>query len=228
LKMPQLHTATFLMMVLMAGCGMWHGEKHEGETSGLASDSAWSAVMIEAAFPLRLDEVDFEKAVFCHAEDNIEARIKQTVNDYYTRSCNADSLHTPADVYINTLRLRDSLQTVFVVLLRHYPTSNLDSRILFYNHRTGAFVGGAIDFKIYALYDLEKGRIKRSYLKELLEINSPELEQLDYNGDGIMDYRATRLYHNGTINAIRTCVLSVGDRSIDTLYYKETPFSLAP
>ena len=226
--MPQLLTASFLMMVLIWGGGMRHGEERGEINLGPASDSAWSASMIEAEFPLRLSEVDFEKAKIYHAEDHIEARVKQTVNDYYTRSCNADSLHTPADVYVNTLRLRDSLQTVFVVLLRHYPTSNLDSKILFYNHRTGAFVGGAIDFKIYALYDLEKGKIKPSYLKELLEIDGPELERLDYNADGIVDYRATRLYHNGTINAIRTCVLSVGDRRIDTLYFKEKPFSLTP
>jgi len=213
----------FLGIIWMAGCGI---RSSEAETAPYSSDDTWPVTLIDTQFPLRLGEVDLSKTPVYDVEDEVEARIRKTVNDYSTRACMADSVHTSADVYVNTIRLRDSLQTVFLVLLRHFPTSNVDSRILFYNNGTRSFVGDAIDFKIYALYDLEKGRLKPSYLKELLKIDHPEIAQVDHNEDGIMDYRVTRLYHNGTFNAIRTCVLSPKGSRVDALFFNEKPFSI--
>jgi len=219
--MSWLRIVIVLKVMLIAGCGGRPTEKAESR------DSTWSVSLVEAAFPLRLGDVDFSNAT--HDVDlEVELRIRQVVNEYYARPCSAGRQHMPRDVYVNTVRLSDSLRTIFVVLLRHYPTGNLDSRILFYNPGTKAFIGDPIDFKVYALYDFEKDKIKPSYLKEMLKIDNPELERLDYNGDGVMDYRLTRLYHNGTFNAMRTCVLSAGAHRIDTLFFREKAFSLYP
>ncbi len=125
------------------------------------------------------------------------------------------------DAYISAIRLYDSLQTIYIVLLKHYPTGAVNSKVLFYDNLKKEFSDNDFDFNLYALYDLDKGKLIPTNLKTELNITAPEIEITDYNKDGINDYKFTRLYHNGTTNAIETTVLKVSDGKVETLDFQQ-------
>jgi hypothetical protein len=108
-------------------------------------------------------------------------------------------------------------------LLKHYPTGELNSRVLFYDNQKKEFANNVFDFNLWALYDFDNGKLKPSDLKNHSKINSPEIEVVDLNKDEINDYKFVRLWHNGTFNAIHTTILTVKNSKIDTLYFEEKP-----
>jgi hypothetical protein len=176
---------------------------------------------IDATFPLRLDEIDLGEMNGVVLNDAINARITRVVENYYKNECLADSLHSYKDTYVNTIRFYQRSHTVFLVLVKHYPSEWLSSKALFYDNAKKEFLDGEFDFKIYAMYDFSNDKITPSRLKTQLKLSSPEIELIDYDKDGIDDFKLVRLYHNGTFNAIHTAILSVANHKIDTLLYKE-------
>jgi len=70
-------------------------------------------------------------------------------------------------------------------------------------------------------YDYENWNLKAGYLKKLFKIVTPEIEVVDFNKDGINDFKFVRLWHNGTFNAINTTILTVRKGKIDTLHFDE-------
>lgn len=179
---------------------------------------------IDADFPLYLNEIvleDNEETI--QLNDGINSKIQQTIHEYYFRECSGDSLQTHfslKDSYIQTIRLHDSLHTVFWVLLKH-PTGYVNSKVLFYDNLKKEFAPEAFDFNIFALYHFENGKFIPSNLKTAFKINTPEIELVDSNKDGINDFKFTRLYHNGTANSIQTTILTVKKAQIDTLDFDE-------
>jgi transcriptional regulator len=177
---------------------------------------------IDAKFPLELEKIDLSKKDnIVHLSDQIKSKIEQTVKNYYTNDCLPDSLHTYKDTYINTIRLQDSLQTIFLVLLKHYPFEELKSKALFYDNTKRKFLDSVCDFRIYALFDFENGQLEPTNLKIDFEIDTPEIQLIDFDKDGINDFKFTRLYHNGTFNSIHTAILTVKNSNFDTLDFKE-------
>ncbi len=179
---------------------------------------------INAKLPLRLDEINLEdKNNTIHLNDGIVSKIEELIKDYAKDFEFYDSSQTYRNTYINTIRLHDSLHTIFVVLLKHYPTGELNSRVLFYDNQKKEFANNVFDFNLWALYDFDNGKLKPSDLKNHSKINSPEIEVVDLNKDEINDYKFVRLWHNGTFNAIHTTILTVKNSKIDTLYFEEKP-----
>jgi hypothetical protein len=70
-----------------------------------------------------------------------------------------------------------------------------------------------------SLYYVENGEIKYSNLKDQLKYDFPEIELVDYDNDGTKDFKFTRLYHNGTANAVETTILTIANSQIDTLAF---------
>lgn len=179
---------------------------------------------INANFPLRLDEINLEdKNNTIHLNAGIVSKIEDVVKEYASDFEFYDSSQSYKDTYINTIRLQDSLQTIYLVLLKHYPTGELNSRVLFYDNQKKKFAERDFEFKLYALYDYDNGRLKAGYLKNYFKINSPEIVVVDFNKDKINDYKFVRLWHNGTFNAIHTTILTVRNSTIDTLKFDEKP-----
>src|SRR5687767_5118861 len=78
---------------------------------------------IDAKFPLQLSKIDLSnKDNIIHLNDEIKSKIEQVAKDYYKNACANDSSHTYKDTYVTTIRLQDSLQTIFLLLLKSYPT----------------------------------------------------------------------------------------------------------
>ena len=179
---------------------------------------------MNAKLPLRLDEINLEdKNNTIHLNDGIVSKIEELIKDYAKDFEFYDSSQTYRNTYINTIRLHDSLHTIFVVLLKHYPTGELNIRVLFYDNQKKEFANNVFDFNLWALYDFDNGKLKPSDLKNHSKINSPEIEVVDLNKDEINDYKFVRLWHNGTFNAIHTTILTVKNSKIDTLYFEEKP-----
>ena len=177
---------------------------------------------IDSKFPFRLNEINIQdQNNVIQLNDGIISKIEETIREYANNEC-ADSLQYK-DIYINTIRLRDHLQTIFVVLLKHYPTGYINSKVLFYDNGEKEFADKVFDFNLWALYHFEKGKFSPTNLKTDLKITSPEIELVDYNKDGINDFKFTRLFHNGTFNAIHTTILTIKNNKLDTLYFCESP-----
>jgi hypothetical protein len=215
--------AVILLLVALSGCFRKRTEHPDIPAS--ATDNKDTSLMITAIdmnFPLRISDLDLRnsKNVF-HPNDGVVSKINNTVRDFYNTSCVPDSQYSYKDTYINTIRLRDSLQTIYLVLLRYYPTEDFNCMALFYDNERKEFADEAFEFKLYALYSFDEGKLKSTTLKTGFNLTFPEVELVDYNKDGINDYRFTRLFHNGTFNAIHTTILTIKDPGIDTLYFHE-------
>lgn len=173
---------------------------------------------IEATFPLKITEINFDdKSKIIHLNDGIIATIDQTVKNYYNSECETDSLNSVREAYINTILLKDSLQTLFLILVKHYPTGAINSKVLFYDNIEKKFVRQVFDFNLHALYEYNNGNLVPTNLKTELDITSPEIDLIDFNHDGVNEYRFKRLVHNGTFNSIQTTILTVKNSSIDTI-----------
>ena len=155
--------------------------------------------------------------------DGIVSRIEEVVKDYANDFEFYDNSQTYKDTYINTIRLHDSLQTIFIVLLKHYPTGELNTRVLFYDNQKKVFADTEFDFNLWVLYDFNNGKLIPSKLKTDFKITSPEIEVVDLNKDGIKDFKFVRLWHNGTFNSIHTTILTIDNNKIDTLHFDEKP-----
>jgi hypothetical protein len=190
------------------------------ETENAAA--AVTITAIDAKFPLELSTIDFDdKENLVHLNDEITSGIIKTVKDYYTNDCLNDSLHTYTDTYINTIRLRDSLNTLFVILLKHYPQEEVASRVLFYDNVKKELISDPLNFKIYALFNVQNNRLKPTRLKTDFNIVEPEIQLVDFDKDGINDFKFTRLFHNGTFNTIHEAVLTIKNSRLDTLFFEE-------
>lgn len=179
---------------------------------------------IDTKFPLRLGEINLKDEYnTVQLNDGIVSQIEDVVKEYSSNNVLYDSSQTYKDSYINTIRLHDSLHSIYLILLKHIPTGDLNSRVLFYDNQKKEFINGIFDFNLWALYNYENEKLSPSNLKQLFKINSPEIDLVDFNKDGINDYKFVRLWHNGTFNAIYTTILTIKDNKIDTLHLDEKP-----
>ena len=179
---------------------------------------------IDLKFPLRLNEINLQdKNNAIQLNDGINSKIEETIKEYASKIEFYDSTQMYKDIYINTIRLHDSLQTIFLVLFKHYPTGYVNSTVLFYDNVDKEFADKTFDFNLWALYDFEEGKLKPTGLKTHFNINTPEIELVDYNKDGINDYKFTRLWHNGTFNVIHTTILTIRNKQLETLHFHELP-----
>ncbi len=176
---------------------------------------------IDAKFPLQLSKIDLNNKNNEQLNYGIYSKIERAVKDYYSDECIIDSSHNYKDTYISTIRLKDNLQTIFLVLLKNYPTEEVSSKVLFYNNQKKEFIDETLDFKIYALFDFENQQLKPTNLKTDFKIDTPEIQLIDFDKDGINDFKFTRLFHNGTFNSIQSTVLTIKNSSLDTLDFKE-------
>ncbi len=210
--------------------------------------SPFTISIIQAKYPLRLSEINvMDTSSEIQLGNEIKDRIEQTVKEYYQNDCDSDSQYSYRDTYINTIKLDDSLYTVFLVLLKHYPTKAINSKVLFYDNFKKKFIHYEYDFNLHALYEIamhkqnantdedsmaysmwqlknklsthefENGKLKPTDLKTDYRINIPEIELVDFDTNGITDYKFTRLLHNGTYNAIQTTIFSLSNNRVDTL-----------
>ncbi|MBL0020005.1 MAG: hypothetical protein IPP17_27145 [Bacteroidetes bacterium] len=121
---------------------------------------------------------------------------------------------------INTIRLQDSAQTIFLVLLKNpYPPGKVNSQVLFYDNEKKKFADKLFDFNLFALYDYHKGKLTIGNLKANFKITSPEIELVDFDKNGISDYQFTRLFHNGTSNHIYVTILTIQNSKVVTLNF---------
>ncbi|MFT3910787.1 MAG: hypothetical protein QM757_11510 [Paludibaculum sp.] len=177
-------------------------------------------------FPLFLDKLN-EKNVEIGLETDtaVKSKTEAIILSYYFNECAGDSNETNfglVHVYPGTFVLRDSFITTYLVLLKHKPGDELNGKVFFYDNKTKSVIDTVIDFNIYALYDLKKGKPVPSNLKKELKINTPEIELVDYDKDGINDFKFTRLYHNGTANAIETFILKVSNNKVERLSFERS------
>ena len=175
-------------------------------------------------FPLILSNIkirDSMKPVLM--DTTVESKIDKIINSYYFDECGGDSSESyfsRKDIYYGTIQLSDSLETLYLILLKHIPGEQLNSKVIFYNNISKTFADTIIDFNIYASYDISNGKLNASNLKKQFNITVPDIQLVDYDHDKINDYKFTRLYHNGTLNAIETFILKVNNGKVERLSFE--------
>ena len=188
------------------------------------TDSKNLLTAIGAEFPLNLGAVNLnDTSSIVSLTEEVFSKIDAVVKEYAsTIMWDERYPHTAMDAYINTIRLQAKQHTIYVVLLKHFPmTERLSSVVLFYDNQKNEFVKEGFDLGIYNLYLYYDGKLNPTNLKTEFNIISPELELVDFNLDGIDDFKFTRLIHNGTYNAIETVILTPKGSAFDTLYFEE-------
>jgi len=192
----------------------------------LQKESETEFTVIDSKFPLILDKIDFEnKENFVQLNDEINSKISKTVTDFYNLESGVDETYKKyfgiKDCYFKTIRLHDKSQTLFFIILKSYPSMELRSKVLFYDNTSKQFIGKPLDFKIYALYEFTNGKILPTNLKKEFNIETPEIKVTNKNKNGENQFEFTRLWHNGTFNAIETTILKVTETEIDTVSYNK-------
>ncbi len=218
-------TAIFLLTMLF-GCSDRQSKKWDVKNDDIHGKSIPLIISaIDAKFPLRLDKISLDdKNNTVQLNDGIVSKIEEEIKDYAKDFEFYDTTQTYKDTYINTIRLHDSLQTIFLVLLKHYPTDQINSRVLFYDNQKKEFSDNVFDFNLWVLYNFDNGKLIPTKLKTDLHITAPEIEVLDFNKDRINDFKFVRLWHNGTFNAIHTTILTIKNNKTDTLSFDEKPY----
>jgi|WetSurMetagenome_2_1015567.scaffolds.fasta_scaffold180453_2 hypothetical protein len=212
------------LLVIITGCSNSTTNKNQkNQNNKLKTLNLPDIYAIDAKFPLTISNLDFkDKRNMLTFNDSITSKIEETIKEYYFTDCLGDSSETffsIKDIYFNTIRLYDSLQTVFLIIFNP-PAQQLNSTVLFYNNTTKEFIEDKFYYNIQSLYNIDKEEIKPSNLKELFEIKAPDIELIDYDKNGKDDFKFTRLHHNGTENAIETIVLKLDDNKVDTLDFR--------
>ena len=173
-------------------------------------------------FPLRIDQIDFEnKSNVLHMDKEISSAIDYIVKDYASHFIDRYPYRTYKDTYLNTILLNDSLYTVYLVLLKHFPTQTVDGNVLFYDRREKTFIKKGYYLNLQTLYEYNKEKIEPSYFRQYQD--APEIEIADYDEDGINDYKLTRIVHRHGIYQTLTTNITIQDGKIKFLGSKMTP-----
>ncbi|MFP9099404.1 hypothetical protein ACLI09_10140 [Flavobacterium sp. RHBU_24] len=187
-----------------------------------AISEKYRANVLDSQFPLRLATVNLDNDKHSLAlDDNKVFKIEKVIKDFVDENVLSDDPKIQADAYLRTIRLFDEKHTLYVILLKSYPTDEVTARVLIYDNNTHEYLKDTFDLKLYALYDYDNGALTPTNLRRQFKITSPEIELTDFNWDSINDYKFTRLWHNGTFNAIHTTIISVANAKIDTLSFEE-------
>ncbi len=225
--------STFLLLILfslLGSCGNIvqyispsYIESNTKQIKGLRVLSYPTLNIVNADFPLYLSKIDFQDLKKIeHFNDRIENKIRKTLSDIYIDEYGeVQKFYSIRNIYIGTVRLRDCAQSIFMIIYKPF-SGFVSSQVLFYDMDSKEFADSTLDFNIFALYHgCQDGKLVPGNLKDHFKINSPEIELVDFGKDGKMDYKFTRLYHNGTANAIETTILKVSKNKIDTLYFNQ-------
>lgn len=180
-----------------------------------------SVEVIEANLPLRLDLIDFKNNVL-PVSDEISSRIGAVIKEYFFDICEGDKdcPFSIKDIYLNTIQINTNSNQILYLVIFRFITGKINSYILFFDNTKKEFSEYVHDFNIHALYQKKDNHLKPSNLKELFKINIPEIEMVDFDGDKVEDFKLTRLYHNGTANAIEEMIIEVKDETVDTLKFE--------
>lgn len=173
---------------------------------------------IEARLPLSLSKINLKDNHNSSPLDKAVAdSVQVVIHEYYSETGYPASSRIYSDLYINTIRLKDSLHTVYLVLLKHFPTGVVNGKILFFDNQKKNLTH-PIDFNLHASYELTDGSLIPSNLNK---DSDPDIEPTDFDKDGVNDFKFRRLVHNGTYTATQTTIISIRNSSIDTVYFCE-------
>ena len=211
---------TILICKILYGCS----DRNSKRSTISKSDTHFEIFAIDGKLPMHLEEINLQdKNNFIQLNDGIVYKIEAVIKDYAKDIEFYDSTQSYKDTYINTIQLRDSLYTMYLVLFKHYPTGEVNSKVLFYDNQKKEFAENEFDFNLWALYEFENEKLTPTNLKTIFKINSPEIELVDFNNDKIKDFKFVRLRHNGTSNSILTTILTLKNNKIDTLFFDIKP-----
>ena len=181
----------FLLLILcisILGCNSKSENKKNIVKAKLKKIDSFNPTIIDSKLPLFIEKIDFENDKnLIQVNDGIETKISNVISEYLSKEFGNEEIKTSKnDTYLKTIRMNYNSYSFFLVILKSYPTKELLSKLLIYNNVNKEFIGNPIDFKIYALYDFENGKLKPTNLKKIFKIENPEIEILNIEKNGIL------------------------------------------
>lgn len=178
--------------------------------------------VITAELPIKLNLIDFEDIdLVQQISDGKINRIKKEIKDYYLEDCSRgeESPYAMKDIYLKTIQINNTSNSILYWIILKHVSNNINSKILFFDNTTKEFSEYVHDLNIHALYNEDNKRLSPTNLKEKFRLDFPEIELIDFDKDEFADFKLSRLYHNGTANAIEEMVIEVSHFKADTLKF---------
>lgn len=174
-------------------------------------------------YPLFLEEVDFNDSsqMTSSGQFMTEERIHQVISDFYFNDLGLDSAESFVklkDLYLGTIRYHNRINEMYMVFLQT-PQGILTSRLLFENvHRSEN--KAILEFNINTMYDFQDGKFTRSNLMDHFNIKEPIVVFTSrWKRGPATAVKLSRLWHNGTANALETTILGIDSTDVDTLSF---------
>lgn len=186
-----------------------------GSLSAQQSETHQSLHVLACELPLDLSKVNLKdtKNIVQISEGKIGA-IEKVIHDFRMREWgDLPEQYSTDDCYVGTLWLKGGPETLYYIILQHPVTKDLKAKILFLEKNK------VIEQNLFAMYSLDGPGFKKSELFEMLDIEAPQVQLSEVDGDGIEEYTFSRLYHNGTFNALETLIMNVQEPKADTLHF---------
>gem|GEM_PF-615627 len=198
------------------------GGIHEDEEEHNVNDDCLNISVIDAKLPISLNDINFNDETNAkHISDGKSAAIENAIEKYYLAEMEGmEDLYSINDFYVNTIALKSGANDVLYWIIFRHLLGKVNSQLLFYDNSKKEYMDYVHDFNIHALYTLEEEVLKPTDLKKRYLPNHSEVEIVDFDKDGLTDIKLTRLFHNGTANAIEEMIIEVSESQCDTLSFK--------
>jgi len=175
-----------------------------------------------ASLPLELAHVNWEDtSLLKQLSDGRQAGIEDALLEFYIGYCGYDSslrgLYPVKSAYIGSLEIQTSSRYTLYWILFREVLGRVNSSVLFFDETQKDFLPYHYGLNVFALYDERDRKLHPSNLKKVFSIDTPEITLTDVDGDAYPDFTFTRLYHNGTANAIERVTVEITDGKADTL-----------
>jgi hypothetical protein len=211
-----------LIIVFVLFCGCTNNQNYHANKCikriDLYDFARFNISIIETILPIYLDKMQNNSGIVC-SDKMIISKLNQTIKDYYLNDCFIDSSYSYKNTLVQSFKIKEFKYTLYWLILRHYPTDYINSIVLFYDNNSKQFFENTVDFNLHALYNFDSGGLIESNLKDAFKIVSPEIELIDFDKNGIKEFKFNGLYHNGTANGIESTIIGLSNNRIDTLNF---------
>ncbi len=208
-------TIFLLLSVLVFACTEADSDNHQSATPSQTTLTYPNIDLLPVSFPVRLEDVNLanrQSRIQLPTEETI--MIGEVIRDFYINECHGDAAQKQfkmKDTYLGTLWAtdRDSLTSVFYVLLQNPPAGTLTGKVIFYDNLRRRPLETIIDNDISQMYHLADGR----FVPEESTLALPVLELFDFNKDGVNDFKINRYYRqeHSTLTETRIYDVSSGE-----------------
>lgn len=213
----KLLVSILFVTIFLVSCTDSNSVSEGRKSDNIASDANdRELTVIDAKLPLFLNRINpHDSGNILHLNDGIVTKIEDIICRYTVPNTNG-SENSPAYRYLNTIRISNNNTSIYLVLFNN-TRGYINGRVLFYDNYRKRFYQKEHPINLFAMYKFNGKWVNTSRLRSKCKTHLPDIDSLDYNSDGIVDYRFTVIQNNGHFHGIQTTILTIKNDSITYL-----------